>query len=90
MTLMERTKTLVAQLGRRLRVLRPRPGGAGQSGAGSIDLNSHEFAPDPYAHYEALRRCERFVPEVRAPLRRAELARHPRISKAVEGEAHPE
>jgi len=41
-----------------------------------------------YAHYEALRRCERYVPEVRAPLRRAELLRHPRISQAVEAEAH--
>jgi hypothetical protein len=40
-----------------------------------------------YAHYEALRSCERFVPEVRAPLRRAELARQPRISQAVEPEA---
>jgi len=41
-----------------------------------------------YAHYEALRQCERFVPEVRAPLRRAELLRLPRISQAVEPEAH--
>ena len=44
-----------------------------------------------YEHYEALRQCERFVPEVRAPLRRAELARQPRISPAaVEAEAHAE
>jgi hypothetical protein len=41
-----------------------------------------------YAHYEALRRCERYVPEVRAPLRRAELQNQPRISQAVEPEAH--
>ncbi len=43
-----------------------------------------------YAHYQALRRCERFVPEVRAPLRRAELVHQPRISAAVESKAHPE
>lgn len=41
-----------------------------------------------YTHYEALRQCERFVPDVRAPLRRAELLRQPRISQAVEPEAH--
>jgi hypothetical protein len=41
-----------------------------------------------YEHYLALRACERFVPEVRAPMRRAELARQPRISPAVEAEAH--
>lgn len=42
-----------------------------------------------YEHYLALRQCERFVPEVRAPLRRAELSRQPRISPAaVEPKAH--
>ncbi len=41
-----------------------------------------------YAHYQALRRCERFAPEVRAPLRRAELVHQPRISAAVESNAH--
>jgi hypothetical protein len=42
-----------------------------------------------YEQYLALRQCERYVPEVRAPLRRAELARQPRISAtAVEAEAH--
>ena len=44
-----------------------------------------------YEHYVALRACERFVPEVRAPLRRAEPLRQPHISPAaVEPEAHAE
>jgi len=44
-----------------------------------------------YEHYLALRACERYVPEVRAPLRRAELLRTPRISPAaVEAETHAE
>jgi hypothetical protein len=41
-----------------------------------------------YEHYKALRQCERYVPEVRAPLRRAEQRRKARISPAVEAEAH--
>jgi hypothetical protein len=41
-----------------------------------------------YEHYQALRRCERYVPDVRAPMHRGDARRAARISPAVEPKAH--